>query len=555
MYRLLLYFLLLALLAAVGLSLFHLLPYNPLDIVLSTVFLVAVSVFVNTIFSSFLKAPSETESVLITALILALIIEPSRPIQNLGFLGWAAVLAMATKYVVAYHKKHLFNPAAFAVVVTSLALGQSASWWVGSPAMAPIILIGGVLLVRKMQRWGLVWAFFITVAATLLGFGIFAQVNLLSASGQLVLRSPLLFLAFVMLTEPSTTPSTRNTQMAYGAIVGFLFTPYVHVGTVFFAPEVALLVGNTFAYLWSYRARLQLELTAKHEIAPGTWGFRFHPERPLRFSPGQYLEWTLPHAGADNRGSRRYFTIASSPTEPYVDIGVKFYPAPSSFKEALGRMDLEDPILAAQLAGDFTLPKDRRQKLAFIAGGIGITPFRSMVKYLVDTGQRRPIILLYTVRKAGDITYQDVWEEAAAKLGVRTVYVATEESPPTLGRADNGPIVEVGDRALGAPGTTLAAPRPAVEARRRGGSRRGLAPVREGAPSRKRKLPPGAARVSMRTGFLTVESLREEIPDYAERLFYVSGPQVMVGSLEDLLREAGVKPNRVKKDYFPGFVA
>ena len=59
----------------------------------------------------------------------------------------------------------------------------------------------------------------------------------------------------------------------------------------------------------------------------------------------------------------------------------------------------------------------------------------------------------------------------------------------------------------------------------------------------------------MRTGFLTVESLREEIPDYAERLFYVSGPQVMVGSLEDLLREAGVKPNRVKKDYFPGFVA
>jgi glycine betaine catabolism B len=524
MYRLLLYFLLFALLAAVGLSFFHLLPYDPLDIVLSAVFLVAVSVFANTVISYYLKAPSETESVLITALILALIIEPSHPLQNLGFLGWAAVWAMACKYVVAFRRKHLFNPAAFAVVVTSLALGQSASWWVGSPAMAPIILIGGALLVRKMQRWDLVWAFFITVAVTLLGFGIFGHVNLLSASGQLILRSPLLFLAFVMLTEPSTTPPTRNTQMAYGAIVGFLFTPYVHVGTVFFAPEVALLIGNTFAYLWSYRARLQLELTAKHEIAPGTWGFRFHPERPLRFSPGQYLEWTLPHAGADNRGSRRYFTIASSPTEPYVDIGVKFYPAPSSFKEALGRMDLEDPILAAQLAGDFTLPKDRRQKLAFIAGGIGITPFRSMVKYLLDTGQRRPIILLYTVRKAADITYQDVWEKAAAKLGIRTVYVATEESPPTL------------------------------ETRERG-SRRGLAPVREGAPARKRKLPPGAARVSMRTGFLTVESLREEIPDYAERLFYVSGPQVMVSAFDDLLREAGVKAGRVKKDYFPGFVA
>ena len=70
---------------------------------------------------------------MITALILALIIEPAQPLQHLALLGWAAVWAMGAKYLLAVRKKHLFNPAAFGVVVTSLVLGQSASWWVGAP--------------------------------------------------------------------------------------------------------------------------------------------------------------------------------------------------------------------------------------------------------------------------------------------------------------------------------------------------------------------------------------------------------------------------------------
>ena len=74
---------------------------------------------------------------------------------------------------------------------------------------------------------------------------------------------------------------------------------------------------------------------------------------------------------------------------------MKFYPASSAFKRALGAMAPGDTIYAAQLAGNFTLPADPEEKLAFIAGGIGITPFRSMLQYLLDRQEARPIVVLY----------------------------------------------------------------------------------------------------------------------------------------------------------------
>ena len=493
MYRATVYYLAAALLVAVGLSAFHVLPYHPLDIVLSTVFLLAVSWFVNELFSRFLHVHSVPESVVITALILALIIEPSQPLQHLALLGWAAVWAMGAKYLLAVRRKHFVNPAAFGVVVTSLVLGQSASWWVGAPAMLPVVLVGGLLLVRKLGRSDLLWAFFMTVAVATFGFVVFRSMDLLTTANELVLRSPLLFFGFVMLTEPSTMAPTHRTRLAYGALVGLLFTPYFHLGSYYFAPEVALLVGNLFTYAVSYRARVVLRLDAKDQIGPDTLSFRFKADRQVRFRPGQYLECTLPHEPADSRGHRRYFTIASAPTEPGLELGVKFYPQSSSFKSTLAGMHEHDQMFACQLAGDFTLPRDHDQKLAFVAGGIGITPFRSILKYLADTGDRRPVVLIYCVKSMADVVYRDVIDEARRKLGIRVAYVVFDGN-----------------------------------------------------------LPPGAEAVA---GVLTPETLRALVPDYRERLFYLSGPQGMVRAYEGLLGGAGVKANRIKTDYFPGFAA
>lgn len=132
------------------------------------------------------------------------------------------------------------------------------------------------------------------------------------------------------------------------------------------------------------------------------------------------MEWTLAHKHVDGRGNRRSFTIASSPTESDIHLGVKFHNPSSSFKKALFAMQPGDDIMVGQLSGNFTLPTDDRKKLVFIAGGVGITPFRSMLQYVIDTNQQRVITLFYVVNNAEEIAYKAVLRQAEA-CGVTVV--------------------------------------------------------------------------------------------------------------------------------------
>ena len=128
MYRLVLYYLIALLGGAFILSMFGLLPNTPTEILISTAVLVVCSLITNAIFANIFDAVPNIESVYLTALILALIISPSLDPINIIFMFWAAVLATGSKYILAYHKKHFFNPAAIAVVLTAFVLNQSASW-------------------------------------------------------------------------------------------------------------------------------------------------------------------------------------------------------------------------------------------------------------------------------------------------------------------------------------------------------------------------------------------------------------------------------------------
>ena len=85
-------------------------------------------------------------------------------------------------------------------------------------------------------------------------------------------------------------------------------------------------------------------------------------------------------------------------------------------------MPLGGKLMASQLTGDFTLPLDVTQKIVFIAGGIGVTPFRSIIKYLLDTHQSRPIVLLYSTKSAAEVAYSDIFTQAQRELGIKTVY-------------------------------------------------------------------------------------------------------------------------------------
>ncbi len=491
MYRLVLYYLIVLLAVAALFGFFGVLPINPANLAFSTVLILAVCWVAHTTFAKSFGAIPNVESVYITGLILALIISPVAPANyaGVGFLIFASAWAMASKYIFALGKKHIFNPAAFGVALSALVIGQSATWWVaGNLALLPFVLIGGLLIVRKIRRFDLVLAFsvvsLLTITLTANGSNPFTAVS------QTFLHSSFFFLALVMLTEPLTMPPSRLLRIVYGALVGFLFAPNIHLGSFYFTPELALLIGNVFAYIVSPKGRFMLMLIGKNKIADGTYEFIFAPDRAFSFRPGQYLEWTLAHHPADTRGNRRYFTIASSPTENTVRLGVKFYEPQSSFKRTLVAMKVNDTISASSLAGDFVLPKDPKKKLVFIAGGIGITPFRSMVQYLLDTKDARPVTLLYSNKTASEIAYKNVFDKAAQEIGLKTIYAVTNESSPIPG---------------------------------------------------------------FYNGFIDGALIARAIPDYKERTFYISGPHGMVTAFKKTLRDMDIPFYHIKTDYFPGF--
>ena len=491
MYRLVLYYLIFLLGVSVVLSVLRILPYDPFALLFMIGFLVAVSWLTNTIFAWAFRVPANVESVYISALILALILTPLSGYGDLWLIGWAAVLAMASKYIIATGRKHIFNPVAFAVALTALTINGTASWWVGNLSMLPFVLVGGLLVVRKIRRFDMVFSFFFATLVTIITFTLLDRGNLLTALQNVFLYSPLLFFAFVILTEPLTAPPTRKLQTIYAVLVGFLFAPEFHIGAFYLTPELAILIGNVFAYIVSPKTKLILTLRDKLQLSPDTWEFIFTPGRKFAFAPGQYMEWTLGHKDPDTRGNRRYFTIASAPTEKQLRLGVKFYPQSSTYKQSMLEMEADDEIVAAQIAGDFTMPEDRRQRLVFIAGGIGITPYRSMLQHMLDTRQRRPITLFYSNKSAADVVYKDVLNHAQRELGVRVIYTLTDSS--------------------------------SVPASWQG-----------------------------KVGRIDEAMIRQEVPEYRNCIFYISGPNAMVDSMKAVLHHLHIPADHIKTDYFSG---
>lgn len=493
MYRLVLYYVVALLGISVVFGFFHILPYSPESILFSTALVLATCWISNYIFAKVFAAAPNVESVYITGFILALIITPisSTNAAGIGFLIFASAWAMASKYIFAIGKKHIFNPAAFGVAISTLLIGQSATWWVaGNLPLLAFIAIGGILVVRKLRRFDLIASFFVAALTTVALTSTSVTGDFITPLSKTLLHSSLLFLASAMLTEPLTMPPSWYTRVPYGIIVGVLVAPSVHIGTYFFTPEVALLVGNLFVYIVSPKGRHILQLVKKEEIATGVYEYSFAPDHHFNFKPGQYLEWTIPAKKSDDRGNRRYFTIASSPTEKEIRLGVKFYEPYSSYKQQLKNMNIGATISTSHLGGDFVLPRNKNKKIVFIAGGIGVTPFRAMTQFLVDTQDKRQVTLFYSNKTVSEIAYKDVFDNAAHAIGMKTIYAVTDEKNP-------GP--------------------------------------------------------EYYAGMIDMALIQREVPDFKERVFYVSGPQGMVEAFKTTLSGLGVPRFNIRTDYFPGF--
>ena len=163
---------------------------------------------VNWAFARVFGAASNWESASITALIIALIVTPSAPgdLAATGFLVLVSAWAMASKYLVAIGKRHLFNPAAFGAALMGIGFHRTVSWWVGDNAvLLPLILLGGALILTRLRYYEMLAAF----ALVVLGLAI-AHADLSSlarvahALSMIAIHSMFCFFGLVMLTEPRT---------------------------------------------------------------------------------------------------------------------------------------------------------------------------------------------------------------------------------------------------------------------------------------------------------------------------------------------------------------
>ncbi len=174
--------------------------------------------------------------------------------------------------------------------------------------------------------------------------------------------------------------------------------------------------------------------------------FWFKTERPMSYMAGQYSELTVPHDNADERGIKHWFTLSSSPTDNRVSITTKLASEnPSSFKQALWRLPVGSELHMADAMGDFVLPKDKTIPLVFVAGGIGVTPFHSMIKWLKDTGEKRDIQLIYAANRLEDVAFRDLFESSVSNFQILVSEQADEPSIQT-GRLSANKILEmIGD--------------------------------------------------------------------------------------------------------------
>lgn len=158
---------------------------------------------------------------------------------------------------------------------------------------------------------------------------------------------------------------------------------------------------------------MKLTLISKKPETPGVISFVFEPEAGFAWQAGQFLHYKLPHEGQDERKDERYFTISAAPFEKNAMITTRISEKGSSFKNALVGLPIGGTVEAEGPMGEFTVD-DPSGEFIFIAGGIGITPYRAILLDLDKKGVEINGKLLYANRDSNFI-FKEELEALAAK--------------------------------------------------------------------------------------------------------------------------------------------
>ncbi len=238
---------------------------------------------------------------------------------------------------------------------------------------------------------------------------------------------------------------------------------------------------------------MKARLIRTEEVAERTAAFTFEIEDAgFAFSPGQTCDFSLPQPKyEDALGSMRTFSIASSPGDlPRIVVATRL--TGSAFKRSLVEaapgtvVDVDGPY------GSFTLHRNLARPGVLLAGGIGITPFRSIIKDVVERQAPRDVTLFYSNRSAAAAPFvPDLERWAAADPRFRLVATLTNADP--------------------------------------------------------------AQPWSHQTGRLDAAWVGREIADRQNAVFYIAGPARFVTGIRGVLAEVGADPDDVRFEEFPGY--
>ena len=173
---------------------------------------------------------------------------------------------------------------------------------------------------------------------------------------------------------------------------------------------------------------MRATVAEKREVAKGTLFVRLAVEDYPDYRPGAYFWVELPDRGySDEKGLRRHISLATSPTEQGV-VGLATRLRDTAFKQTLAELEVGDEVQVEEPKGSFLLPEDTDQEYVFVAGGIGITVFRSMLRFIADERLPYRVTLVYSNRDRASSAFLDELEGLESRIdALRVVLTMTDE--------------------------------------------------------------------------------------------------------------------------------
>ena len=166
--------------------------------------------------------------------------------------------------------------------------------------------------------------------------------------------------------------------------------------------------------------------------------------KTLNYNAGQFAFFDIGQVYNDPKGPIRHFTISSSPTENFIMFSTRIRDSP--YKKRLLTLEKGAKVKFRGPEGQFVLHQDYSKYTVFLSGGIGVTPFRSMIKYATDMQLPVPIIMFDSNRDRNNILFKKEFDDwASINKNLKIIYTISEEkeeqhneqSPPPLSTAND----------------------------------------------------------------------------------------------------------------------